>query len=270
LKQVPSHLILIAGSLFMIAPVVIIFLSSTHPGSVLGVSGLQFTWGGQFADNYGYVLNNLIGNSKSLSASIMIMNSMITAGGIAIGGMIVSLLTAYAIVYFRFRFGRLIFWLTFVTLLLPLETRIVPTYAVIADLSLLDSYSGLIFPLLASGLGTFLFHQYLKSVPDELLEAARIDGAGPIKFLFDILLPISKPMIAAIVIILFINGWNQYLWPIIITTDENFYTMMLGIRQVGRMSSIGLALTFIALLPPVLLLLFFQRWFVDGLTEGRH
>lgn len=254
----------------MVLPVALIFLSSTHSNATLGESGLQLSWGGHFIENYSWVLNHKTGFGKSISAATMIKNSMIMGLGVALGSTVLSLLTAYAIVYFRFRFSMLVFWLTFITLLLPLETRIVPSYAVIAELGLIDTYSGLIFPLLASGLGTLVFRQYLRGVPEELLEAARLDGAGPIKFLIDILVPLSRPMIAAIFIITFINGWNQYLWPILITTDENYYTLMLGIRQIGQLSNVGLALTFIATLPPVAVLLFFQRWFFRGLHEGLH
>ncbi|HEX2146420.1 MAG TPA: ABC transporter permease subunit, partial [Pseudorhizobium sp.] len=186
------------------------------------------------------------------------------------------MLAAYAIVYFRMRFATLAFWVIFTTLLLPLEVRIMPSYQVMSNLGLLNSYTGLIVPLLASATGTFYFRQFFKSVPDELLEAARIDGAGPIKFFVDVLVPLSRTMIAAIFIIMFVYGWNQYLWPMLMTTDERFFTLMRGIKQILQVwigSQIpdyneAFALAVLAMLPPVLIVVIFQSWFIKGLTES--
>jgi sn-glycerol 3-phosphate transport system permease protein len=206
----------------------------------------------------------------------MVMNSMILGIGFAVGKIVVSMLAAYAIVYFRFRLATLSFWAIFTTLLLPLEVRIMPSYKVMTDLGLINTYTGLIVPLLASATGTFYFRQFFLSVPDELLEAARIDGAGPFRFFIDILLPISRTMMAAIFIIMFVYGWNQYLWPMLMTTDESFFTLMRGIKQILQVwigSQIpdyneAFALAVLAMLPPVLLVVVFQRWFIKGLTES--
>jgi sn-glycerol 3-phosphate transport system permease protein len=206
----------------------------------------------------------------------MLMNSLILGLGFAIGKIVLSMLAAYAIVYFRFRFATLAFWLIFTTLLLPLEVRIVPSYQVVSSFGMLNSYSGLIVPLLASATGTFYFRQFFKSVPDELLEASRIDGAGPVKFFIDVLLPLSRTMIAAMFIIMFVYGWNQYLWPMLVTTDESFFTLMRGIKQILQVwvgaqipdYNEAFALAVLAMVPPVLIVVVFQRWFIKGLTES--
>ncbi len=186
------------------------------------------------------------------------------------------MLAAYAIVYFRFRLATFFFWIIFTTLLLPLEVRILPSYEVMNTLKLTNTYTGLIVPLLASATGTFYFRQFFKSVPDELLEAARIDGAGPFKFFIDVLVPLSRTMMAAIFIIMFVYGWNQYLWPTLMTTDEGFFTLVRGIKQILLVwvgSNIpdyneAFALAILAMLPPVLIVVIFQRWFIKGLTES--
>lgn len=186
------------------------------------------------------------------------------------------MLAAYALVYFRLPLAAFFFWVIFTTLLLPLEVRIVPSFEVVQKLGMLNSYSGMIVPLLASATGTFFFRQFFKSVPEELVEAARIDGAGPFKFFVDILLPISKTMIAAIFIIMFVYGWNQYLWPVMMTNDEGFFTLVRGIKQIIVVwvgSQIpdynqAFALAILAMLPPVLVVVVFQTWFIKGLTES--
>ena len=185
------------------------------------------------------------------------------------------MMAAYAIVYFRFRFGTFAFWLIFTTLLLPLEVRILPSYEIVQSLGMLNSYAGLIVPLIASATATFFFRQFYKSVPDEMVEAARIDGAGALQFFIDILIPLSRTMIAAMFIIMFVYGWNQYLWPTMITTDEDMYTLVRGIKQItqtndsSRIPELGRSnmLAMIAILPPVLIVVFFQSWFIKGLTE---
>lgn len=203
----------------------------------------------------------------------MMLNSLIMAIGISFGKIFISLLAAFAIVYFKFRFRMFFFWLIFITLMLPVEVRILPTYKVAADLNLLDSYSGLIFPLIASATATFLFRQFFMMIPDELCEAHRVDGGGPIRFFFDILLPMSRTSIAALFVILFIYGWNQYLWPLLITTDESYYTLLIGIQ---RMLAVGdqqaewniiMASAMLAMIPPVLVVIFMQKQFVKGMTE---
>jgi sn-glycerol 3-phosphate transport system permease protein len=185
-------------------------------------------------------------------------------------------MAAYAIVYFRFPLAEFAFWAIFVTLLLPLEVRILPSYEIVQSMGLINTYTGLIVPLVASATGTFFFRQFFKSVPDELIEAARIDGAGPLKFFRDILLPLSRTMIAAIFIIMFVYGWNQYLWPTLITTNEDYFTLVRGIKQIiqvwvgSQIPEYGqaMALAVLAMLPPVIVVVVFQSWFIKGLTES--
>ncbi len=274
---VTTHLILITGAVFMSAPVWVAFMSSTHTAEDLFRNGLQIWPGGHFLDNYNEVLFQAGGVMKKVTASKMMVNSLILGVGFAVGKVIISTMAAYAIVYFRFRLATPLFWIIFMTLLLPLEVRIIPSYEVVSGLGLLDTYTGLILPLIASATGTFFFRQFFKSVPEELLEAARLDGANAWNFFIDILIPISKTMIAAILIIMFVVGWNQYLWPLIMTTKESNYTLVIGIKQIYQVLSEGgelpqfqkaFALTILATLPPVLVVLVFQNWFVKGLVES--
>jgi sn-glycerol 3-phosphate transport system permease protein len=271
-----DHLILILGCLLMVTPVIVAFMTSTHEAAEIHSKGLMLSWGNRFDETYTKVLTQKGGFTGEVTGARMLLNSFILGIGFALGKIVLSMLAAYAIVYFRFRFATFSFWIIFTTLLLPLEVRIVPSYQVMSSLHLLNTYTGLIVPLLASATGTFYFRQFFMSVPDELLEAARIDGAGPFRFFVDILLPISRTMIAAIFIIMFVYGWNQYLWPMLMTTDESFYTLMRGIKSILQVwigSQIpdyneAFALAVLAMLPPVLLVVVFQRWFIKGLTES--
>jgi sn-glycerol 3-phosphate transport system permease protein len=195
------------------------------------------------------------------------------ACSIALGKIIISILSAYAIVYFRFPLRMVFFWIIFMTLMLPVEVRILPTFEVVAHLGMLNSYAGLSIPLIASATATFLFRQFFLTVPDELVEAARVDGAGPLRFFWDILLPLSQTNIAALFVIMFIYGWNQYLWPLLITTDESFYTIVMGIQRMVNVADeqphwhLVMATTMLALLPPVLVVLIMQRLFIKGLVD---
>ena len=271
-----DHLVLLLGVFIMVAPVVVAFMTSTHEAADIHRNGLSLTWGGHFTETYDKVLTRKGGFTGEITGARMIWNSLILGVGFAAGKILLSMLAAYAIVYFRFRLGTLFFWMIFTTLLLPLEVRIVPSYEVMNKLALTNTYTGLIVPLLASATGTFFFRQFFKSVPEELLEAARIDGAGPFKFFIDILVPLSRTMIAAIFIIMFVYGWNQYLWPTLMTTDERFFTLVRGIKQILLVwvgSNIpdyneAFALAILAMLPPVMIVLIFQRWFIKGLTES--
>ncbi|MCR6500698.1 sn-glycerol-3-phosphate ABC transporter permease UgpE [Shinella sp. CPCC 101442] len=271
-----DHLVLMFGVFIMVAPVVVAFMTSTHEAADIHRNGLSLTWGDHFAETYDKVLTRKGGFTGEITGARMIWNSMILGVGFAAGKIVLSMLAAYAIVYFRFRLGTLFFWMIFTTLLLPLEVRIVPSYEVMNKLALTNTYTGLIVPLLASATGTFFFRQFFKSVPEELLEAARIDGAGPFKFFIDVLVPLSRTMIAAIFIIMFVYGWNQYLWPTLMTTDERFFTLVRGIKQILLVwvgSNIpdyneAFALAILAMLPPVMIVLIFQRWFIKGLTES--
>ncbi len=271
-----DHLILILGALFLCMPVVVAFMTSTHTAADIHSNGLSLAWGDNFVATYEKVLTQKGGFTGDITGARMVMNSLILGIGFAVGKIVLSMMAAYAIVYFRFPMATLSFWVIFTTLLLPLEVRIMPSYQVMSDLGLLNSYTGLIVPLLASATGTFYFRQFFKSVPEELLEAARIDGAGPFKFFIDILVPISRTMIAAIFIIMFVYGWNQYLWPMMMTTDESFFTLMRGIKSILQVwvgSNIpdyneAFALAVLAMLPPVAIVVIFQSWFIKGLTES--
>ena len=275
-NQFTDHLILILGALFMLVPIWLIFASSTHDPNLIINDGLQWGLGDRFVSIYQEAWNKSLGFAGNVTANTMIMNSLIMGLGFAIGKIIISMLAAFALVYFRLPYASLWFWLIFITLLLPLEVRIIPSYEVIANLGMLNSYSGLILPLIASATATFFFRQFFRTIPDELLEAAQLDNAGPIRFFIDILFPLSKTMIAAIFIIMFVVGWNQYLWPIMMTTDESYNTIVMGIKQILNNINetsqprydYAFALVMLAMLPPVLIVIIFQRWFVKGLVES--
>ena len=267
-----THAALIIGVLIIAFPIYIGFVASTHTLQDILRNPMPLLPGGEMLENYRQAL--VAGaNAVGTPVGVMMLNSLIMALGITIGKISISLLAAFAIVYFQFRFRMLFFWMIFITLMLPVEVRILPTYKVVADLNMLDSYAGLTIPLIASATATFLFRQVFLAVPDELAEAARIDGAGPLRFFVDILLPLSRTNIAALFVILFIYGWNQYLWPLLITTDESMYTMLIGIK---RMIAVGddqaqwqivMATTMLAMLPPVAVVVIMQRLFVKGLVE---
>lgn len=268
-----AHFILLVGVALVAFPVYVTFVASTHDQQAM-LSGVTPLWpGNHFMENYRKVLFEGDAISRGVPVSMMLMNSLVMALSIAIGKIIISIIAAYAIVYFKFPFRMAFFWMIFITLMLPVEVRILPTFKVVADLNMLDSYAGLTIPLIASATATFLFRQFFLSVPDELAEAARIDGAGPIRFFIDILLPLSRTSIAAMFVIQFIYGWNQYLWPLLITTKESYYTVVMGIsRMVNVVDAAArwnevMAVTILAMLPPVIVVIFMQRQFVKGLVE---
>jgi len=275
-NKITDHLILMVGALFMLIPIWLIFASSTHNPNTIVSEGLQWLPGDNMVAIYDEAWNKSLGFSDAVTAKSMIINSMIMGLGFAFGKIVISMMAAFALVYFRLPYATAWFWLIFVTLLLPLEVRIIPSYEVVAGLGLLNSYTGLILPLIASATATFFFRQFFKTIPDELLEAAQLDNAGPFRFLIDILLPLSKTMIAAIFIIMFVVGWNQYLWPIMMTTDESYNTIVMGIKQVlNNINETSLprydyafAMVILAMLPPILVVVLFQRWFVKGLVES--
>ncbi len=276
LSTVIDHAVLIAGSLFMVLPLLMILQMTTIPDTEIIKTGPTLTVGDQFDDNFQKAMFQASGFAGENTGLSMLKNSFILGIGFAVGKIVIGMMAAYAIVYFRLRFATLAFWLIFTTLLLPLEVRILPSYEVVQWLGMLNTYQGLIIPLIASATATFFFRQFFRSVPEELVEAARIDGAGPVKFFVDILVPLSQTMIAAMFIIMFVYGWNQYLWPTMITTDEDMYTLVRGIKQIvqvlegavvpefGRSNVLAL----VAVIPPVLVVVFFQSWFVKGLTES--
>jgi sn-glycerol 3-phosphate transport system permease protein len=275
-NRISDHIILILGAAFMLFPIWLIFASSTHDSATILTEGLQWLPGDHFIEVYDKAWNTDQGFTTDVTAKTMIINSLIMGLGFAIGKIIISLCAAYALVYFRLPYASAWFWLIFVTLLLPLEVRIMPSYEVVSKLGMLNSYSGLIVPLIASATATFFFRQFFKTIPDELLEAAQLDNAGPLRFIVDILLPLSRTMMAAIFIIMFVVGWNQYLWPIMMTTDESYNTIVMGIKQIlaninetpDPRYNYAFAMVILAMLPPVLVVIIFQRWFVKGLVES--
>ncbi|MFT5743121.1 MAG: sn-glycerol 3-phosphate transport system permease protein [Paracoccaceae bacterium] len=274
--HVLDHTILILGSLFMLVPLLMLLQTTTTTDLETIKNGPEFVIGTQLDDNFRAAMFTASGFSGENTGLRMLMNSMILGIGFALGKIVIGMMAAYALVYFRLRFATFAFWLIFTTLLLPLEVRILPSYEIAQKLGLLNTYTGLILPLIASATATFFFRQFFRSIPEEMVEAARIDGAGPVKFFIDILVPISQTMIAAMFIIMFVFGWNQYLWPTMVTTDESMYTLVRGIKQLtqdlegtsipeyGRANMLAL----IAILPPVLVVILFQSWFVKGLTES--
>ena len=270
-----SHLVLIIGVAVVAFPLLLAFVASTQsPQEIAQARPLSLLPGSHFFETYRLALfggENSVG-SKFPPALPMMGISLISALVIAIGKIIISLLSAFAIVYFRFPLRGLVFWMIFITLMLPVEVRIGPTYKVVSDLGLLNSYAGLTVPLIASATATFLFRQFFLTVPDELVEAARVDGAGPMRFFFDVLLPLSRTSIAALFVIQFIYGWNQYLWPLLVTTKEDMYPIVLGIKRLISGESytewnVVLATAILALLPPAMVVLLMQKWFVKGLVD---
>ncbi len=267
-----THLLLIFGIIVVIFPIYIALVTSTHEAEDI-LTTVQPWFGSEMLENYGTVLQKGKVSASGIPVGMMMWNSLIMALGIVVGKITISILSAFAIVYFRFPLRNLCFWTIFLTLMLPVEVRILPTYAVVANLGLLNSYAGLTLPLIASATATFLFRQFFMTVPDELAEAARVDGAGPMKFFFDILLPLSRTNLAALFVILFIYGWNQYLWPLIVTTDESMTTIVMGIQRMLYVAdaipewNITMATAILAMLPPLLIVIIMQRQFVKGLVE---
>ena len=265
-----SHFMLISGLLLMIVPIWMIFASSTHTNSTIRSEGMQLFIGENFIDNYDKVLNIKGGFSQEITATSMLINSFIMAIGIATLTVVTSLMSAFAIVYFKFKLAIPFFWLIFITILVPLELRIMPSYQVVSDLGLTNSYAGLILPLSASAIATFFFRQFYLSIPDELLEAAKLDGANSWKFFIDFLIPLSKTMIIAVFIFMFIYGYNQYLWPLIMTTSEKYWTVVMGMKMLNIRSSVeGYAYIILSMLPPVLVIIILQRYFIQGLFQSK-
>jgi sn-glycerol 3-phosphate transport system permease protein len=272
-----AHLVLVLGVLAVAFPLYITFVASTQtPEQIVQNVPMSLLPGSNIVESYRLALfgGQSAYGSKLMPAGPMLLVSLVSALVIAVGKIVISLLSAFAVVYFRFPGRGLVFWMIFVTLMLPVEVRILPTYQVVSDLGMLNTYAGLTIPLIASATATFLFRQFFLTVPDELVEAARIDGAGPMRFFVDVLLPLSVTSIAALFVIQFIYGWNQYLWPLLMTTDENMYPIVMGIR---RMISGGdaatewnavMATAMLAMIPPALVVLLMQKWFVKGLVDS--
>lgn len=274
LFNVFCHIILVLGIVSIALPVWIALVATTHENTEFA-TGTPLWFGDLgFSVFSGLLSNESTFNNNALPITHMLTNSLIMALCITIGKLTISITSAYAVVFFRFPGRMIAFWMIFFTLMLPVEVRIMPTFEVITNLNMLNSFSGLTIPLIASATATFLFRQFFMTVPNELVEAARIDGAGPIKFFFDILLPLSRTNIAALFVITFIYGWNQYLWPLLITTDAQYYTIVMGIKQMlGVVDGVIewnkiMATTIIAMLPPVIVVIAMQKVFVKGLVDS--
>jgi sn-glycerol 3-phosphate transport system permease protein len=268
-----AYAILSLGVLLVALPVYVTFVASTQTFDQIVAVPMSLVPGTEFVANYTAALTSGSEQASSAPVGRMMVVSLVMALSIAFGKIVISLLSAFAIVYFRFPGRMFVFWMIFITLMLPVEVRILPTYEVMADLGLINTYAGLTVPLIASATATFLFRQFFMTIPDELAEAARMDGAGPMRFFRDVVLPLSRTNLAALFVILFIYGWNQYLWPLLITTDQSMYTVVIGIRSMiaggdaATLWNIVMATAMLAMLPPALVVILMQRWFVKGLVE---
>jgi len=274
LLNVVSHIILIFGIVIVALPIWITFVASTHDAVRMTQAPIPMLPGGFFWENFKQTLfGSGLSGSQSAPVWRMLLNSMMMALMIAFGKIAISLISAFAIVYFKFPFRMGFFWMIFITLMLPVEVRILPTFEVVANLGMLNSYWGLSIPLIASATATFMFRQVFLTIPDEMLESARIDGAGPMRFFWDIVIPLSRTNIAALFVILFIYGWNQYLWPLLITTDSDMTTIVMSIKQMLEAAeqspqwNIIMMTALLAMIPPVFVVVAMQRLFVQGLTE---
>lgn len=273
-RNLPAHLILIAAVLIFAFPVYLALIGSTWDAARIGRGQMPLTPGPNLVENYTNALTSARGGRIiGYPVQALLWNSLKMALAIAIGKIIISVLSAYAVAFFRFPLRTFFFAMIFLTLMLPIEVRIAPTYKVMSDLGLINSFAGLTVPLMASATGTLLFRQFFLTIPDEFVEAAKVDGAGPLRFFWSILLPLSRTNIAALFVILFIYGWNQYLWPLLVTTSREMETIVIGIvKMMGTGEAqtdwnLIMASTVLALIPPVLVVILMQQWFVRGLVQ---
>jgi len=269
-----AHAILLIGVFVFAFPIYMTLVASTQDASTIGTGNLSLLPGSHMIENYRAAWLSGGGQSSPGVVRTMMLNSLVMALVIAIGKIAISILSAYAVVFFSFPLRMMFFWMIFVTLMLPVEVRIIPTYEVVSNLGLINTYAGLPIPLIASATATLLFRQFFLTIPDELVEAAKIDGAGPWRFLIDTVIPLSRTNIAALFVILFIYGWNQYLWPLLVTNSPSMTTIVIGIRQmIGNGDTqtewhIVMATALLAIMPPVAVVVLMQRWFVRGLVEA--
>ncbi|MES0000341.1 sn-glycerol-3-phosphate ABC transporter permease UgpE [Mesorhizobium sp. M0051] len=269
-----AHAVLILGILIVAFPIYYTFVASTQTLQTILKPPLPLLPGDQFWNNYSEALFGGVGRIGGVSVGRLLLNTTVMALGIAVGKIFISILSAYAIVFFRFPLRMVFFWLIFITLMLPVEVRILPTYKVMVDLGMIDTYAGLIIPLIASATATLLFRQFFMTIPGELVEAARVDGAGPWRFFFDILLPLSRTNIAALFVILFIYGWTQYLWPLLVTNSNNMNTIVIALRKMVSFADadtqwhLVMVTAMLAIVPPILVVVLMQRWFVRGLVDS--
>lgn len=268
-----SHLVLVIGIVIVALPIYYTFVASTHSSIQIVRPPMSLIVGNHLVENYQEAVGGGVERVVGVSLERLLFNSTVVALAIAVGKIVISFLSAFAIVFFRFPLKMLFFWMIFITLMLPVEVRILPTYKVIVDLGLIDTYAGLTLPLMASATATFLFRQFFLTIPGELVEAARIDNAGPFRFMRDILLPLSATNIAALFVILFIYGWTQYLWPLLVTNDAKMNTIIIGLRRMIDFTDAStpwnyvMVTAILAIIPPILVVVLMQRWFVKGLVE---
>jgi sn-glycerol 3-phosphate transport system permease protein len=272
-SRAAAHVVLVIGILVVAFPLYYTFVASTLSTEEILKPPLPLLPGDRLIENYGEALFGGVGRLGDVSIARLLWNSTLVAVVIAVGKIVISILSAFAIVFFRFPLRLVFFWLIFITLMLPVEVRILPTYKIIVDLGMIDTYAGLTIPLMASATATFLFRQFFLTIPSELVDAARVDGAGPLKFFRDILLPLSRTNIAALFVILFIYGWTQYLWPLLVTNDNRMTTIIIGLRRMISFAdadtpwNLVMVTAVLAVLPPILVIVLMQRLFVRGLIE---
>ncbi len=269
------HVVLIIGVIVFAFPIYLAFIGSTHDAPTIARGEMPLTPGPNLVQNYTQALESGEGaRVRGTPALTMMRNSLIMALIIVVGKISISLLSAFAVVFFEFPGRMFFFWMIFITLMLPVEVRIIPTYAVVANLGMVDTFAGLTIPLIASATATLLFRQFFLTIPDELVDASQIDGAGPMRFFWSVLLPLSRTNIAALFVIMFIYGWNQYLWPLLITTSRGMETIVIGIvKMIGTGDAqtdwqLLMAVAMLALIPPVMVVFLMQRWFVKGLVDA--
>ena len=275
LLTVFCHVVLIIGILVVAFPLYVTFVASTRTLDEILTVPMPLLPGSHFWENYSTALST--GTTRGVTTGPvgrMMLNSLIVALAIAFGKIAISIIASFAIVFFRFPLRNFFFWMIFITLMLPVEVRIIPTFKVVADLGLINSYVGLTLPLIASATATFLFRQFFLTVPEELCEASRIDGASPLRFFWHVLLPLSAANMAALAVILFLYGWNQYLWPLLFTTDKEMATAVIGLKHLIPQSdsepawNVAMNAALLVMLPPVLVVVALQRWLVKGLVDS--
>lgn len=272
-SRLMAHFWMILGVIVIVFPIYYVLIASTHTTQAILRPPLPLPPGDAGAENYRAAFDGSIHQIGGVSVWVLLMNSSVMALGIAIGKIVISMMSAYAIVFFHFPLRMVCFWLIFITLMLPVEVRIMPTYKVMVTLGLIDSYAGLIMPLIASATATLLFRQFFMTIPDELLEAARVDGAGPWRFFRDILWPLSLTNVAAIFVIQFIYGWTQYLWPLLVTNSNDMNTIVIALKKMISFAdaqtpwNLVMVTSVLAIAPPIIVVVLMQRWFVKGLVE---
>lgn len=273
ITRVISHFLLMVFVVLMLIPLYLALVAASHDASAMLSAPSPLLPGTLLYQNLKTVLTAGLVATSGQPVVSMLLNSFIMATLIALGKIILAITSAFALVYFAFPGKRVCFTIILLTMMLPVEVRIVPTFQIVASFGWINTFSGLTLPLMVSATATFLFRQFFKTIPHELVDASKLDGAGSIRFFFDVLLPLSTPQIAALFIIMFIYGWNQYLWPLVMTTNTDMATIVMGIRYLAGVADqipqwhYIMAVTIIALLPPLLVVVILQRWLEKGLSE---